>query len=232
MTTTFDPTTVAQHPKALGHIAMHYRPGEGPLAARFFELLGCWLKCFGPMPNGENFYIIALNGTAPDEPENIVFLSAMAAQQRELEQELAAHLGVGTDRPHPKLQAFFDHKQREPEHFLHFGVHFSSLEDLEAAAQRLDAAIDGDAEFAARIQGVQHLKARSGRDAEIDARMAASPVFAKVTREAYGQNIVQVHVRTDLFAAGLSFLGVVVEFDYAFRGPGRERNPFNDLIRD
>jgi hypothetical protein len=227
------PVAPAQKAKALGHIAVHYRPGEAQPAARFFELLGARVKTFGPFPNGDYFYLIALNNAAPDEAEDIVFLSAMSPQQYELEQELRAHLGVGTAQPHPKLQAFFAEKARQPEFFLHFGFHFSTLEDLEAAVQRLEAEQRRDPAFAARFQGFQVLKARAeADDTEIPARMAASPVFSKTDSYAFGRNIVQVHIRTDLFAAGLSFLGAVVELDYTFVGTKRVRNPFNDLIMD
>jgi len=225
------PAASVQKASALGHLALHFRPGEGPLAVRFFELIGARIKTFGPFPNGDYFYIVALNSTAPDEAEDIVFLSAMTTQQHELEQELAKHLGVGTAQPHPKLQAFFEEKSREPEFFTHFGFHFSRLEDLEAAVQRLDEARRKDPVFAARFQGVQVLKGRGeGDDVEITARMAASPVFSKSDRYPYGANIAQVHIRTDLFAAGLSFLGAVIELDYIFGGPKRARNPFNDLV--
>jgi hypothetical protein len=62
--------------------------------------------------------------------------------------------------------------------------------------------------------------------------MAASPVFSETVSYAFGRNIAQVHIRTDLFAAGLSFLGAVVELDYTFVDARRARNPFNDLIMD
>jgi hypothetical protein len=227
------PAAQVQKATALGHLAVHYRPGEAQLAARFFELIGARVKSFGPFPNGDYFYLIALNSTAPDQAEDIVFLSAMTPQQYELEQELSAHLGIGTQQLHPKLQAFFAEKVRQPEFFLHFGFHFARLEDLEAAVQRLDAAMRSDPAFGARFQGVQILKARGeANDTEIPARMAASPVFSKSDSYAFGRNITQVHIRTDLFAAGLSFLGAVVELDFTFTGAQRPRNPFNDLIMD
>jgi hypothetical protein len=227
------PAARVQKATALGHLAVHYRPGEAQLAARFFELIGARVKTFGPFPNGDYFYLIALNSTAPDEAEDIVFLSAMTPQQYELEQELSAHLGVGTEQLHPKLQAFFAEKARQPEFFLHFGFHFAQLEDLEAAVQRLEEAMRSDPAFGARFQGFQKLKARGeANDADIPARMAASPVFSKSEGYAFGSNIAQVHIRTDLFAAGLSFLGAVVELDYTFIGAQRARNPFNDLIMD
>lgn len=233
MNASVKPAVQVQKANSLGHLAVHYRPGEGPLAARFFELIGARVKSFGPFPTGDYFYLIALNSAAPDQAEDIVFLSAMTPQQHELEEELKAHLGVGTAHPHPKLQAFLTEKAREPEFFLHFGFHFSSLEDLEAAVIRFNEAIARDANFGARFQGFQVLKARGETDdADIPTRMSISPVFSKTERYAFGRNIAQVHIRTDLFAAGLSFLGAVVELDYTFTGAKRVRNPFNDLIMD
>jgi hypothetical protein len=99
--------------------------------------------------------------------------------------------------------------------------------------QRLDDAMSRDPAFGARFQGFQVLKALGeANDADIPARMAASPVFSQSESYAFGRNIAQVHIRTDLFAAGLSFLGAVVELDYIFTGAQRPRNPFNDLIMD
>ena len=219
----------ASKPRALGHLGLHYRPGEAQLALRFFELLGGRIKAFGPFPNGDYFYIIALNTAAPDDAEDIVFLSAMSPQQHALEQELAAYLGVNKAEQHPALCAYFDFKQQEPEYFLHFGIHFAALDDLEQAVQRLMDEARTVPEFGQRIQGMLRLKARSGTDAAIDARMAASPLFADAEREAFGPNLVQLHIRTDLIATGLSFLGAVVELDYVFTGEGRGTNPFNDL---
>jgi hypothetical protein len=59
-------------------------------------------------------------------------------------------------------------------------------------------------------------------DAEIDARMDASPLFADAVRHTYGRNGVQAFVRTDLLIGGPLGDGVVLEFDYVF--PGRPEN--------
>lgn len=232
MNTAADLSSLTQKARSLGHAGIHYRPGEAQQAVRLFELLGCRIKSFGPFPNGDFFYIIALNAVEPDAPDNIIFLSSMSAQQAALEEELSKHLGAGTNEVHPALTAFLNEKIREPEFFLHLGIHYASLADLEETIMRLQEAKTNEPQFGGRVQGFQVLRARSGRDADIDARMASSSVFSEVEQEAYGQNIVQVHIRTDLFAVGLGFLGAVIELDYAFTGPGRERNTFNDLIMD
>jgi hypothetical protein len=169
-----NPNLIAQTAKSLGHLAVHSRPGEGRLAARFFEVLGCRIKEYGPFPDGNYFHIVALNGEAPDEPDNIIFLSAMQPQQVELEKVVSKFLGLGTKTPHPAAQAFEAQKVYMPEFFLHLGVHFSSLEDLEAATLRLKDEISNNPEFGGRFQGVQVLSAIPGRDENIDTRMASS----------------------------------------------------------
>ena len=224
-----DPNLIAQRAKSLGHLAVHYRPGEGLLAARFFEVLGCPIKEYGPFPDGNYFHIVALNGEAPDEPDNIIFLSAMQPQQAELEKVVSEFLGLGTKTPHPAAQAFEAQKVHMPEFFLHLGIHFSSLEDLEAATVRLKDEIRKNPQFGRRSQGVQVLSAIPGRDDDIDARMASSKVFSEADLTAYGANIVQIHIRTDLVSLGLGFMGAVVELDYTFRGRGRDHNPFNSM---
>jgi hypothetical protein len=224
-----DPAAIAQKAKALGHLAVHCRSNEGRLAARFFEVLGCRIKEYGPFPDGQYFHIIALNSEAPDEPSDIVFLSTMQPEQAELERAVSQFLGLGTSSPHPIVRAFEAKKVQMPEFFLHLGIHYASLEDLEAATVRLKDEIKNNPEFGKRFQGVQVLRAIPGRDQEIDARMAASKVFSNADLDAYGANIVQIHIRTDIVSMGLGFMGAVVELDYAFRGKGREHNPFNSM---
>jgi hypothetical protein len=224
-----DPAAMAQKAKSLGHLAIHCRPDEGLLAARFFEVLGCRIKEYGPFADGQYFHIIALNSEAPDEPNDIVFLSTMQPEQAELEKAVSKFLGIRTNSPHPIVKAFEAKKVQMPEFFLHLGIHYASLEDLEAATVRLKAEIKKDPEFGKRFDGVQVLRAIPGRDKEIDARMAASKLFSSADLDAYGANIVQIHIRTDIISMGLGFMGAVVELDYTFRGKGREHNPFNSL---
>jgi hypothetical protein len=224
-----DPAAARQKSKSLGHLALHARPGECLMAARFFELLGCHIQEYGPFGNNGYFHIVALNREAPHEPDNIIFLSTMQPEQVALEKAITDFLGVGTDKPHPALAAYEAQKAKVPEYFLHFGIHFSTLEDLEAATSRLQEERRTNPAFAGRIQGFQTLRAQPGHDADIDARMKASKVFANADLEAYGAYIVQVHIRTDLFSAGMGFVGVVVELDYVFRGAGREYNAFNSM---
>ncbi|MFG2961001.1 hypothetical protein ACGF5O_45685 [Streptomyces sp. NPDC048291] len=223
--------TVPAPSASLGHLALHFRPGERALATRFFELLGARVQEFPNQFSEEPLYVIAMDRDTPARADNIVYLFALKPAQLELETVIAKQLGLGTDDAHPALTAFLDQRARWPESYLHFGLHYSRLEDLEAAVTGLRAEVAAHPEFASRIQGLQVLKARGeDGDREIDERMAASAVFSQTEEYAYGRHGAQVHIRTDLFATGLSLFGSVVELDFVFTGPGRERNAFNSPI--
>jgi hypothetical protein len=227
-TINFDPAIGSKRSKTIGHINAHTRPGDTKLAARFFELLGCRIKEYGPMPGGDNFYIIEVNNQEPEEPDNVIFVGAMESPHYELDKVVCKFLGVGTDNQHPALQAFNKRRDEFPEFFLHVAIHYSSLEDLEDATVRLKDEINRNPIFGKRFQGIQVLRTPGG-DPEIDARMDSSRLFSKADRDAYGPNIVQIHIRTDIISLGFGFGGTVIELDYTFRGPGRDHNPFNSL---
>ncbi|MEV5835422.1 hypothetical protein [Nocardia sp. NPDC052112] len=216
---------------SLGHLALHFRPGERALAVRFFELLGARVQEFPNKFSDEPLYIIAMDSADPDRADNIIYLFALKPAQLELERAIAESLGANTAEPHPVLRDFLEQRAQWPESYLHFGLHFSDLGQLEAAVLGLRKEMESDPAFAARIQSMQVLKARGEEgDIEIDDRMAASLVFSEAEDYAYGRHGVQVHVRTNLFATGIDMFGSVVELDYVFTGPGRERNAFNSLI--
>lgn len=231
------PTTPADTPAttstrtSLGHLALHFRPGERELAVRFFELLGGRVREFPNKFSDEPLYIIAMDSADPDRADNINYLFALKPAQLELEAAIAEAFGADTEEPHAVLRHFLEQRAQWPESYLHFGLHFSDLDELEAAVLRMREEMTSNPEFAARIQSMQVLRA-PGEDGDvaIDERMAASPVFADAEDYAYGRHGVQVHIRTDAFATGLSLFGSVVELDYVFTGLGRERNAFNSLI--
>ncbi|MEV0056128.1 hypothetical protein AB0H34_37280 [Saccharopolyspora shandongensis] len=221
---------LASTPTSIGHLALHFRPGEGALATRFFQLLGARVRVFPNQLSDEPLHIVSIDSAEPDKADNIIYLFAMKPAQVELEAVIAEKLGAGTDVPHPALRTFLEHRAQWPESYLHFGVHFAELAELEGAVSRIRDEMASDPAFAARIQSLQVLKARGkDDDTEIDQRMAESPVFSHADGFAYGKHAVQVHIRTDLFSTGIGIGGSVVELDYVFTGTGRERNPFNSL---
>ncbi|TVZ02158.1 hypothetical protein EAS64_25330 [Trebonia kvetii] len=218
----------AQAVRSVGHLALHFRPGEAEIATRFFRLLGARVSEYPNQSSDEPLYIVALDSADPDRADNIIFLFSLKPAQIELERAIGEALGAGTSDEHPALKAFLDHRSRWPESYLHFGLHFAELGELEAAVLRIRTETAADPAFGARVDSIQLLKARGGDgDYAIAKRMAESPVFSGADAFAYGRHAVQVHIRTDLFATGLAMFGSVVELDYVFTGPGRERNPFN-----
>ncbi|SFT00058.1 MULTISPECIES: hypothetical protein [Saccharopolyspora] len=221
--------TLANTPTALAHLAVHFRPGERELATRFFQLLGARIREFPNPLSPEPIYLVAMNGAEPDRASDIIFLMALKPAQAELEEVIASALRIGTAEEHPAVGAFHAHRNEWLESYLHFGLVFDSLDELEASVGRLRSEIEADPVFGARIKDLRVLRAR-GEDGDeaVAARMDSSAVFAEA-EHAYGRNTVQVHIRTDLFATGLAMLDSVVELDFVFTGPGRERNPFNDL---
>ena len=100
---------------------------------------------------------------------------------------------------------------------FHFGFLVPTLEELEALVAALTALEADDPAFRGRIT-IGLNRARRG-DADIDARLDASPVFGSATRFAYGSGGVQVFVETDLVRAGQLGESMIFEFDYVF--PGR-----------
>lgn len=222
---------LATTPTSIGHLALHFRPGERDLATRFFQLLGARIREFPNALSDEPLYIVAMDGAVPDQADNIIYLFALKPAQLDLEAAIVEALGACTDREHPALAAFLAHRNQWPESYLHFGLHFATLAELEAAVLRIQEERESNPAFGARIQGMQVLRARGQEgDHEIEDRMAASPVFADAADYAYGKHGVQVHIRTDLFATGLALFGSIVELDFVFTGPGREHNAFNTLL--
>ncbi|MFF9542511.1 hypothetical protein ACF1B4_02835 [Streptomyces albidoflavus] len=216
---------------SLGHLALHFRPGERQLATRFFELLGATVREFPNQFSDEPLYLIAMDRDSPARADNIVFLFALKPSQLALEEVIADQLGMGTGQPHPALGEFLRQRSEWPESYLHFGLHYSRLEDLEEAVLALRAEMASRPAFGERIQSLQILRARGEEgDRGLEERMAASPVFGESAQHAYGRHGAQVHIRTDLFATGLALFPSVVELDFVFTGPGRERNAFNSLI--
>jgi len=131
----------------------------------------------------------------------------MGDAQWALEQQLDALLATDDGR------AFHDRMGEWPESAPHAGLKYASLDDLEAAVVALEAHAAPGGPLDGRVS-VTRFRARPGLDGEVDARMAASPVFTDADRPAFGDHIVQVFVRTDLFGALTS--ASTIELDYAF----------------
>lgn len=208
--------THASHPKgqSMGHLALHYAgPEDGPLAARLLSLFGLIETQALPLPGG-NFYRFVVNPGHFARGDGIVYLSALPAPQVRLIEAIHSALGIGTGHEHEAVAAYRAMLASDPEASFHFGFLVPTLEELEALVIALRDLAANDPDCRDRIR-ISMNRARPG-DAEVDARLDASPVFGDCTRFAYGQGGVQVFVETDLIRAGQLGEAMHFEFDYVF----------------
>ena len=199
----------------LGHLALHYAPGEEGPARRLLELLGCTLVDNGPRPGADGFCTVLVDQPSATHAENIMFLSPMSPEQAELESAIVAGLAMGRDDEDPAVAAFAAKRSRWPESMAHLGIRYSSLDELEAVVVAVQDAGAPSGELAGRVD-VTRYRAQSGVDESIDDRMARSPMFTDDDRVAFAKHWVQCFVRTDLFAYGIRAFGQTIELDYVF----------------
>lgn len=198
----------------MGHLALHYgKPEEGPLASRLLQMMGLVETQVLPLPNG-NFYRFVVNREHHARGDGIVYLSCLPEPQARLVEAIHRALHVGTDHEDDAVTGYRAMMAQDFEASFHFGFLVPTLEDLEALVQALHDLEASDPAFKGRIH-VGMNRARRG-DAEVDARLDASPVFGKATRYAYGSAGVQVFVETNLVRAGQLGENMVFEFDYIF----------------
>jgi len=209
--------------KTLGHVNLHYRnPEEGPLAARFMELLGFTKVLDMEIPGGGRFYQFYVDSNASNNGDGILYLSPLPKSQRELIAVIHMALQVGTANEHPAVGKIRAAHAKDPESDFHVGLLLDSLEALEATMLRLKDLAANDPQLKGRLKVLVN-RARPGTP-EVDARMDASPLYRDVTRYTYGRNGVQAFVETDILASGPLADGVVIELDYVF--PGYAENLF------
>ena len=201
----------------MGHLALHYAtPDDGPIAARLLGIMGLVETQMLPLPNG-NFYRFVANRGHFARGDGIVYLSCLPEPQARLIAAIHDALLVGTDTEHDAVTSYRAMMAQDFEASFHFGFLVPTLEELEALVAALTALEADDPAFRGRIT-IGLNRARRG-DADIDARLDASPVFGSATRFAYGSGGVQVFVETDLVRAGQLGESMIFEFDYVF--PGR-----------
>jgi hypothetical protein len=215
-----DPAIDTRSFKALGHFALHYRPGESALVVRLFQCLGFRVEDFGPSLDGllvsesvsspyiDRCYRVFINTESSD---GFVFICTATRAQLALEDALAA-AGL------PALGAYKDARRDDPEASFHLTIRYASLESLEHALEKLDDAVRTAPGFKKRVR-IKRMKAFSPTDPSVGTRMAASPVFTAEDPDSYAEKVVQVFIETDIAAGSLLTLGQIIELDYIFPGP-------------
>src|SRR5690242_12054960 len=79
----------------LGHLALHYRPGDEQPARRLLELLGCTLVDNGPAPGSDGFCTVLVDKGTGNYADNLMFLSALPPAQVAVEDAVRASVGAG-----------------------------------------------------------------------------------------------------------------------------------------
>ena len=199
----------------LGHLALHYLPGDEPLARRLLGHLGCTLVDNGPKPGEDGFCTVLVDGERANYADNIMFLSRAGDAQLALEDAIRESLRMGSDNPHPVVAAFRERRSVAPESSSHIGLRYASFEALEDALLAIERDAQPGGPFAGRVE-VTKYPPRAGVDAEIDARIAASPLFDGTQPPSFAKDWVQCFVKTDLFGFGILAFGQTIELDYVF----------------
>jgi hypothetical protein len=202
--------------RSMGHLAMHFGPkSDGPIAARLLEIIGLTQTQVIEFPAG-NFYRFVVHGSHFARGDGIVYLSALPKPQVRLIEAIHAALGVGTDQEHATVKGMRDMMDSDFEASFHFGFLLDTLDDLERVMLTLEELNASDPDFKGRLN-LGYNRARPG-NAEVDARLDASPVYGKVSRHAYGSNGVQAFIETDILRGGQLGNSMVIELDYVFPG--------------
>jgi hypothetical protein len=205
----------------LGHLALHYRPGDFEQTQLLFETLGAHLEHNGP----DGFFTVVFARDGWNYVDNVMYLGVAGPVKLGLEQAITESLHLGTDDEDPRATAFRDTRGSSPESLDHVGIRYASFEELERAVLALTEATAPGGALEGRAV-VTKYRARAGQDDAIDAQMAASPIFRD--NDEHGTSFadygVQVFVETDLCTTGLFALGQTIELDYFFE-PAFEHMP-------
>jgi len=214
MTQVIDRAAVVQ---TISHVNLHYpRPEDAEIAALLLEACGLVRTQEMELPTGGVFYRFTANVHAINQPDNIVYLSPLPPATAALMDAARDGLGLGTADEHPAVAAHRAAQARDPEHNFHVGFLLDSLDYLEERFEALKALAANDPRFSGRMKFLVN-RALPG-DAEIDARLDRSPVYAGVTRYTHGRFGVQAFCETDLVVDGPLGEACVIEFDYVFPG--------------
>lgn len=180
-------------PRSMGHMALHYqKPEEGPLAARLLNLLGFIETQDLLLTGGAHFYRFVLDDKHQQRGDGIIYLSVVPEAQRAVVDAVHQALKIGTPEEHPAVADLRGQIARDPEYSFHYGTLMESLEDLEDKFLKLKEANENDPDLKGRLKITVNRPIPG--NAEIDARLDASPIYGGVTRYAYGKNGVQAFV--------------------------------------
>lgn len=201
--------------RSLGHIALHYQTIEdGPLAARLLTMLGFVETQDLVLPDGAHFYRFVVDSRHHARGDGIIYLSVVPEAQQKLVSAVRDALKIGTADEHPAVAEMRGHLDRDPEYGFHVGTLMESLEELEERFLALEEANRSDPQLKGRLKITYNRALKS--DADVEARLDASPIYGKVDRFAYGRNGVQAFLETNILSSGPIGESAFLEFDYVF----------------
>ena len=218
-TTASEGVDIATRQAVLGHLALHYMPGDEHKARRLLELMGCTLVDNGPSPGADGFCTVLVNGSDANYADNIMFLSAVTPEQAAVEAAIRDALQAGGRREDPAVGKLRESMAVKPESTSHIGLRFRNLEELEQTLAGIEAAAAPGGELEGRIQLVKY-PPRPGDDAAASAtvaeRVAASTAFSGGEPPSFAPYWIQCFVTTDLCGFGILAFGSTFELDYVF----------------
>jgi hypothetical protein len=212
-------TNVAARESVLGHLALHYMPGDEKKARLLLELMGCTLVDNGPSPGSDGFCTVLINGSDANYADNIMFLSKVTPEQAAIEDAIRAALRASEPGEDPILTKFRESIVVKPESTSHIGIRFSRLEKLEEVLAAIETAVGPGGELEGRAQLVKYAP-KEGDDAEayipVAERMAKSPAFSGKEEQSFAPYWIQCFVTTDLCGFGILAFGSTFELDFVF----------------
>jgi hypothetical protein len=213
----FDTTagTAAGKGTVMGHLALHYRPGDETLARLVLADLGCTLLDNGPAPGSDGFFTALLDGGRTDCADNLCFVSRLDASQVVLEETILELLHAGEPDAHPALTTYLDRRHERAELVSHFGIRYGSFEQLEDVLARLNDHTKPGGPLEGRVEVFTRIPA-PGHSETVDDRIAASPAFSGDEPAGPAKHWVQCRIITDVVGYGIVSLGTEFELDYVF----------------
>lgn len=171
----------------VNHVELLHRPGEGELAVKFFETLGCTVVDLTEVFGASRRLLGVFAGKDDqDELNNVLYVSEFREPQRQLDDVLARLM-----RDDEELRAAIEQHdvvRSRPGDVTHFGLRFPSFEVLAEVIDRLQHELP--AEPAGRVTVIP-----------------SSPVaLPKV-----GAEVNQAFVHTDVIGTGLFPFGQLIE---------------------
>lgn len=173
--------------RALNHVELVYAPGERAHARALFELLG-----FEVRDSGGPFLTGMIQNGQGDFANNALYASEVTAEQWSLERALrdAIDRGPLSDPAGAYLANLRDHPQRS----CHFGIRYPTVDDHEAALDRIEHVADHAPDLVGRV--------------------TLSGVFRPGDPGSYTDTMTQAFVRTDVIASGLLAFGQHIELQW------------------